>query len=71
MCVFDDRGTAIVALEAGDELAVATTACLGTVASDVLSVIRDVSARDASIRVLDEDTLLTFNSEAQAALDVA
>lgn len=68
---FDDRDTAIVALEAGDELAVATAACLGTVASDVLGVIRDVSAREASIRVLDDNTLLTFGAEAQAALDVA
>lgn len=67
----DDRDTAIVALEAGDELVVATAACLGTVASDVLGVMRDVSAREASVRVLDENTLLTFGADAQAALNVA
>lgn len=67
----DNREQAISALVSGDEMLVATAACLGTVASDVLSVIRDVSARDARIRVLDDDTVLTFGPEAQKALDVA
>ena len=67
----DNREYAIAALDSGDELVVATAACLGTVASDALGVIRDVAARGASVRVLDGETLLSFGPDAQAALDVA
>ena len=67
----DDRDVALAALDAGDEIVVATAACLGTVASDVLGVLRDVSARDARVRVLDENTLLSFGTDTQAALDIA
>lgn len=67
----DDRTFAIAALDEGDELVVATAACLGTVASDVLGVIRDVAARGASVRILDGETVLSFGPEAQAALDAA
>lgn len=67
----DDRDFAITALTPGDELVVATAACLGTVASDVLGILRAVAERGAVIRVLDDDVLLSFTPETQAALDVA
>jgi DNA invertase Pin-like site-specific DNA recombinase len=67
----DDRAFAIAALDKGDELVVATAACLGTVASDVLGVLRDVAARGAAIRILDDNAILSFPPEAEAALDAA
>lgn len=67
----DDRDIAIAALNTDDELVVASAACLGSVASDVLGVIKAVSERGGAIRVLDLDMVVVFSPEAQAALDVA
>lgn len=62
------RRAAIKMLEKGDELVVATPGCLGVSTADILSVLRQVSARGASVFVASRQERIACTPEALAVV---
>lgn len=67
----DDRDIAIASLDAGDVLVVASAACLGTVASDVLSALEGIGKRGATVHDLSTGQTLAWNEQTQENLEFA
>lgn len=67
----DDRDAAIASLLSGDTLVVATAACLGTTASDVLTALAAIGAAGASVMDAEANERIIWHPDAQRVAEFA
>lgn len=65
----DDRDAAIASLMEGDQLLVASAACLGHPEHDILAALSAIGALGATVMDLETQTTIPWSPDAQAAVD--
>lgn len=65
----DDRDAAIASLKEGDQLVVASAACLGHPEHDILAALSAIGERGATVMDLETQTTIPWSADVQAAVD--